>query len=187
MMKERFTETRNSGRTLLLEHCNGIKIGDSLITPTTIEEDANRWKGFALLPVIGEENFSAPDEVIFRALIYECMPLIIIGDPQEQPLILKAQFGRFPYSINGERKFQSFAVRLIPKSGKVKTVVLNSASNLAIDSQEISQRFFSADLGNGELHLELFFEKQEIESLPPLKPPADFQEEVKIHPHELYD
>ena len=171
-------------RTLELVNIQGIRMGGTLITPETLEADVQRWHGYALLPGIGEDNMGMNDEQLLRQLCFELMPFALTAD---EPLVLRAEVMRYPYSINGNRAFQGFACRLMPESGRITKLETHANTGLAINSQTCTGEGVTMDLGNGALYLEVYFEPHDQAGLPPLRPPMGHREEVVLDPADAID
>lgn len=180
------TEIKSPKNSLVLRNISGIKIGDSSITLQDLEDDKKKWTGFALLPEVGEKNFTSSNEEIIRKLLFESVPFEITGSTN-QNTILRAELARFPYSINGKRSFQSFGLRITPETGSIEQINFNSESSVALNKQSVSRSLFEAELGNGSLHLEIYFESQDLTTLQAIKAPVGFQESVTLKRISFFD
>jgi hypothetical protein len=154
-----------------------ILFGDKVVTDETLEMYRKKWKGYALLPGIGEGY--ASDEKAFHALLFETTPFTISGEDNEEQVILEASFKRFPYSIDGKQAFASFGLRLVPKQGRVHSVKLSGDNSVTVNSLSVNEDYVSVDLGSGSLHLEIFFHPMAPQT--EVMPPAGFCESVIIN------
>lgn len=157
-----------------------ILFGDQVVTDQVLGIYRNKWKGYAILPGIGECRACASEEKAFHALLFETTPFTISGEQNEGQLVFEASFKRFPYSINGKREFACFGLRLIPRQGRVRTVEFDGddEKSVAVNSFSVSSDCFSVDLGNGSLHLEIFLRPMKPQT--EIAPPAGFHEEVAL-------
>lgn len=151
-----------------------ILFGGEIVTDQVLETYRQQWKGFVISPGIGANNCT--DETAFHALLFETTPIAISRDMGYEQLIFQASFKRFPYSINGNRNFASFGLRLVPKQGRVKSVEFDRGRLVAINTLLFIGDYLCVDLGNGSLHLEIFFRPAEPQT--EIGPPAGFQKEI---------
>lgn len=169
-------QKRFNTNCMTLNGISKIDLGNSVITPADLVQDRTKWTGFAVFAGIGKDKLKESDENLLRMLFYEAVPLKIEGkSPEGSEIALKAEIKRFPYSINGNRDFQSFAVRLTPKSGEIERVSLNEEVTVAIKNLEVTSKRMIAETGNTLLRLEIGF-KPTDEEQPPLIPPTGFEE-----------
>lgn len=184
---EKHKERRFPSNSLTLKNIEGIRVEDTVITPQTLESDRARWTGFALLPGIGERKLGASDEELVRQLLFENVPFEIVGSPDDQT-VLRAELVRFPYSIfGGKRVFQSFGLRLVPEKGRIERIELRGNCSIALNEQTITPSLLSMDLGNENIHLEVYFEPQDPATMQPLQPPKGFRESITLDHSSLID
>lgn len=174
------TTSPRSDRSLNLEFIEGIRVGDSVVTPQMMQADAEVWGNRTFAVGVGEDNFGLTDEELLRNFCFEKLPLKITGEPT-QPITLQAEIARFPYSINGERAYQVFGLRLIPESGRINKVELNGPGplSMAVNGMSMTPEGVIMDLGNGSIHVEIYYEPQS--DLPALTSAQGFTEAVLHH------
>ncbi|OGM15490.1 hypothetical protein A2V56_03775 [Candidatus Woesebacteria bacterium RBG_19FT_COMBO_42_9] len=174
------TQEIETARQRYIAGVSGVRLGDMLITYEEMTDQTSRWKHYSVDPGLGIEKLRLPDEQILRMLLHEVTPLEIKGEAEGGgPLVLNAHLKRFPYSINDERHYQAFSLRLAPASGRIESVSikLGSSNNLDIVHFEGNSKRIVYELGYGEtFRLELLFEALG-EDLP-LQPPTNYQESI---------
>lgn len=156
-------------RSLWLIGITGIRIGAELLSLVTLKADAINWRGKVQFPGIRPE---LTDQQLLRQLLVDRIPLTLIANT---PLVLRAELGRFPYSIDGNSTFQAFALRLSPELGKISHfVVRDHPSWLAIEEIFEKTGLYEFDVGNGSLRLQIYLEPVDPSQLPPLEPCSGF-------------
>ncbi|MDD5416140.1 MAG: hypothetical protein PHE48_04015 [Candidatus Daviesbacteria bacterium] len=163
-----FVELRNDGRALFLpEHCAGISFNGELIIPKDLEAQAQA-ADTRYTPYKGMTS-RIDDESILRELICTNMPLIIEADSNNNPLTLAAQLARFRRRVleDSEDFSETFAVRLIPIAGSITRLALNPAA-IAINYLDEYDDHIALGIGNGILHLEVYRQPLDMDTLPPL-------------------
>ncbi|MDD5147501.1 MAG: hypothetical protein PHV63_03090 [Candidatus Daviesbacteria bacterium] len=162
-----FLEAGNGSRALLLEHCAGITFGGELITPEKLGEDTQDWQRRPAL-VAGITSGIIDDGTLLQQLAHDYMPLIVIGDHREKPVTLDAELARFHYRTYGDNDRESFAVRLIPTTGLIARIILGQTTLLAVNYCDDMKDHVSLGLGNGMLHLYVYYRSSDKNTLPPL-------------------
>lgn len=162
----------DADRLLLVpaEHTKGIVFKEVLITLADLAEDAQKMRGYSR-----HLTTKTDDLVILQELLRTAVPLTVIGDRAEEPLVLHAELGRFPIrSHTGNVPRETYAVRLVPEAGGIAIIVLNHSGGIAVNYVDDHQPdCVNIGLGNDLLHLSVYYQRT-IKNLPPLAP---FQKE----------
>jgi hypothetical protein len=168
-----------SGNVTIRFLFNGSHI---ILTKDTLDKYYRKMEGKTLLPCI---HGSGMDDIeVLYALFRELVPFSIKGNPDSENVTLNASLERFPYTINGKGEYLSFGIRLMPESGSTSVGMEQRDRSIAIDRLSVDSGSFSADLGNGNLHLEIFFQPF-TGVLPEIPPPVGFKGEVIVPGHEF--
>lgn len=154
-----------------------IIFGGKVVTDEVLETYRNKWKRCNVAPGVGLDY---SDENTFHRLLFGVAPFTIIGDEEAGDLDLEGSLKIFPYSIDGNRNFADYGLRLMPKHGRVKSIELDNEDGLgaAVNAFVVNGDGISVELGNGILRLEIFFRPIELQK--EILPPAGFREEVVI-------
>lgn len=156
---------------LVIQDDTTIEFRGKILTKSTLQEYFEMYRGWAVSPGIGGEWISDDaDSSAFVRTLYEHVPLTLHTEPNTR---LKAEFKHFPYMIDGELEYCSYALRLIPITGKVNRIELNEAVSVAINSQTMDGKQANFEFGNGSLHFELWFEPTTVNV--PIAPCGDFR------------
>jgi hypothetical protein len=120
------------------------------------------------------------EEQLVSVFAYERLPFRIIGDKSlREPVTLKAEVRRFPYTINEAEGLAAHTIRLMPEpGGKIKKVELNERHTIALDGITMTPDGVSMEIGNGRMRAEIKYTHQD--NLTPLEPPKGDQEHI-IH------
>lgn len=153
-----------------------IRFGETKgVTEETLKLYREKWRHYVRVPTINHQNF--PDDEALDVLMHRRIPLTIVADNKAGPLVIDATFARFPYSIDGKYAFASYGLRFVPRCGQVKLIRLDRNCRTAINTFSMSSRRISIDLGNGSLHLEIFYRPTK-NKLGNIAPPVGFQKEI---------
>ena len=125
-----------------------------IIDMATVEKWYEHWRGCAVISGIGKRWLTKEaDREAFLSCLYERVPLTLETLTNTQ---FRADFKHIPYQINGEEAYCSYALHLVPISGGISKLVMH-ATGLAVNSLSQEPMQMKADLGNGSLHLEVYF------------------------------
>jgi hypothetical protein len=170
---------------LSLEHVKGIKVGETLLTPQMLRDDAEAFKGTTFQR--GFDKLSGEQLVSVSA--YEILPFRITGDKSSpEPVTLQAEVRLFPYTVAtptppypGEPSHANRSMRLMPEpGGKIGKVELNENLHKAINGITMTPDGIVMDIGNGSMRAEIRYTHQD--SLPPLEPPKGHKEHLPWNP-----
>jgi hypothetical protein len=170
---------------LSLEHVKGIKVGETLLTPQMLQDDAEAFKGTTFRR--GFDKLSG--EQLISVSAYEKLPFKITGDKSSpEPVTLQAEVRLFPYTIDtptppypGEPSSANRSIRLMPEpGGKIGKVELNEDRNIAINGITMTPDGISMEIGNGSMHAEIRYTHQD--NPPPLEPPKGHKEHIAWNP-----
>lgn len=170
-----------------------IGFGEHIITEKELEFDRKRWYKKAIMPSIFHSKMDSI--TLLRAMLYEGVPLTIdVTDGTSFRICME----EFPYVIHTTEKgvqirtqhgFATFAIRMMPmdNSGKITKVSLDRESHVAINSLVVQDEKVQAELGNGALNFELFYEWDEDAFNTPLKPYKGYKKEVTLRLEDAID
>ncbi len=158
-----------------------LMVGEDVIDQNVLNADARQWQGYAMMPGIGKQYFQLPDLTLTRILANAYMPFTLSATA---PTVIAVTLAKFPYSINGDKAFQAFSLRLVPMLGRISELTMHARHELAVNLQSFSPEGISMDMGNGAVHVEVYYSPVDSGSLQPLSPPAGYRAEVVFDPND---
>lgn len=165
------TMSRDFGLKLI--NVVGIGIEEVLLTAERIAEDAVRWDEDGYNP--WKNNFAGRTPMLMlRHFCVNNIPLTIVG---EGLIVLRAELFSFPVTWNGEPHSPTHACRITPENGRIRQIEVNKTW-IAINGMTINPIHLDMHLGNGALHLEVYFDPQEVVSLPSITPPSGYEPNI---------
>ena len=182
--------------TLQLEHVEGIRVGDQMITAEDLAQDGVEVGN--VHPVSLARNLSpseqvelVSDEFILRNIVLGMLPLTITGDPQEPPVVLIASLDKFTRPSYSNALTESLAkklgvdpsgkesiaysVRLIPEAGKVARIAYRDFRRLSswgLQEFSATHEVVTMNLHN-LVYAEIYYNPQDKSQLLPLTRPED--------------
>ena len=110
-----------------LQHILEVRIGDKSITAEMLQEDVVKWGNGTFLLGVGNDHETLTDEEVLRILLYDTVPLTLIGQPET---VLSAEVIRLDRA--DKVSAPAFRVVLIPQAGSIEDVQLNEERTVAI-------------------------------------------------------